>query len=199
MFEDRAWVDERRGRCVACGFFGKHALVTNVPTPNYYECDNQVRLTGRAFTHTADAFQGAIQAEPVCFVGTIYMVDDSARVQTNYPDREQALKAVIDREDRNCKDWYPYTPGFGPIQAYERKRMDLLEKESARRDRDSSKRDTRSFWAFVFIGFVGLIFAGAQIWAELRGNDVGVTVNISTPMPTQSVPDIQGDLPQEAD
>ena len=144
IFENPGWILKNRGRCASCGFFGKHALVRDVPTPNYYECDNQARLSGRAFQHPAGALYGDIQTEPVCFVGKIWMVTESANEQLNYPDREHALKAVIDKPDRNCSRWYPYTPSFGPKEHLEEFKMQQLEQDRREFQRKLSDTEQRS-------------------------------------------------------
>ena len=56
--------------------------------------------------------------------------------------------------------------------------MERLESQSAR-------RDSRSFRVMLFVGIVGLILAGAQVWASLKPTRVIVEFQ----SPTQPIPD----------
>jgi hypothetical protein len=109
-----------------------------------------------------------------------------SRTDEATPERNVAAKNVFQKPRPECDQWFQNIPGLSPEKHLELRNMQRLERESARRDADSARRDRRSFWAFVFIGIVGLILAIAQVWAQLQGNNITVSY---PPVPIQSTPD----------
>ena len=193
--------NSEKGRCISCGFFAQQVTeftgsipddMWKLPPEQYREVEMGHRQDGTfqgPWPRGATSRGAALSLVPVCFRRHFDLNDEINK--ESLPNRHEEVLAVT-QKDRKCPKWYPYTPGLGPKESYERMRMDRLERESA-------QRDTRAFRIFVIIGIVGLILAGAAVYSAFKGTNVEVTVNIPTPAPTQSVSDTPTDLIQEAE
>jgi len=160
MAESHPAESEQR-MCFSCGLFGKQAHGKNrVPDPvPHIEVTAEDRNTGKLDVSLGGSRWGAI---PTCFAGIDLQYAKELHA-TGADNPLEAVKAILhkDRGPNGCPQWVPYKNNLDPKWHLEDSRMLQLERESARRDR-------RSFWAFIFIGIVGLVLAGAQIWAQLR-------------------------------
>ena len=73
----------------------------------------------------------------------------------------------------------------------------MLQLEQERRvfeerlNRESVKRERRAFWAFLFVGVVGLILAVAQVWTQLRPTRVIVEFPSFSQPPAPDTPSVQ--------
>jgi hypothetical protein len=61
----------------------------------------------------------------MCFVGKINLME----IFVSTPNKAEADQKLLDAvmEDRHCESWYPYMPGFSPMEHYEELVMQRLE------------------------------------------------------------------------
>jgi hypothetical protein len=118
-----------QNRCVSCGFFGKHKI-------DWLEVSLEERATGVLRTAEAGWF-----TQPACIRGAADLAEERGK---NLAER-QAGQSLADAErnanmagvreslldvlnfDRECPEWYPYTPGFSPKEHVEQLQMMQLE------------------------------------------------------------------------
>src|SRR5712691_1549915 len=119
---------DSRNRCVSCGFLGQHK-------GEWFEVSLEERATGQLRQATTGWFR-----EPACIRGAANLAQEqgdtynallAGRPATDkegnltIPDGD-ALRGVI-YLDRECSEWYPYTPGFSPKEHVEELQMMQLE------------------------------------------------------------------------
>lgn len=118
------------GSCLTCGFLAKHAKETGrrVPAPTFYEIETMARLDGECFTHVPDSFLGPIETEPECIKYAAILWKEVIDETDHAGNRESAAVEVFWR-NRQCKSWYRYIPGLGPIEHVHRHDMERLDQE----------------------------------------------------------------------
>lgn len=151
-----------KGRCRSCGYLSKHATRADVlPSPRFYEAEHTERINvGALFRHAID-YREWIGTEPMCFVDEISFMQIIAADKQS--DMECKLEDAI-LEYRNCPGWYPYMPGFSPMEHYQVSQMRAYEAriETDRIAREDSYR--RQDRALII---TGLILAAGQVAAAV--------------------------------
>lgn len=105
-----------RGRCVSCGFLAKHA-VPGEGLSTYFEVESSERASGEVFSHTPDSVRGPVPTMPICFRSAFALgqeVIDEHQVRDMKGKKEAAQRVFL--RDRNCDQWFQYTPGLSPQQ-----------------------------------------------------------------------------------
>ena len=124
--------DSTEGRCLSCGFLAKHAKDTGrpIPAPTFYEIETDARLDGKCFTHVPDTLLGPVETEPEC-IKFAAMLRKEVLDETDHAGSREAAAVEVFWRDRQCKSWYPYIPGLGPIEhirRYETERLSMIDR-----------------------------------------------------------------------
>jgi hypothetical protein len=134
--------EDEKGKCRSCGFLAKHGLPgMNLPSPRFFEVDP---LERRAvfFTHLFNhslIYRNSFKTELVCFVGRADLMAELACLLEESEAIMLNARALLDR-DRQCKGWYPFTPGFDPSEHLAELRRQQLEDDRRRFEEGLSKR-----------------------------------------------------------
>lgn len=123
------YLDSEKGKCITCGFLSSRPIAPTPALPGYYEFTEQDRKTGEAKLYVESVSRRA-DAMPVCFRQVAQLESEATTLSssgqglTTY----QARVEIISK-DRNCKDWYPYTPGIEPKEHLNKLEMERLEQQ----------------------------------------------------------------------
>jgi hypothetical protein len=141
--------EQERGRCVSCGFVGRHAF-------EWYEVSQDERDTGRLYTATPDGRRSRTTLG--CIKNAANLVQERGEKLTirlagrPIADAEGivdvaaeygALRDVL-TTDRQCSKWYPYTQGFSPKEHVEELRMMQLEEDRRKHDLSLAQLQSQS-------------------------------------------------------
>ena len=144
---------DTRGRCVSCGFFGKHKadwrevgaehradgwLYDNEPGGGFNPaCIRGAADLGREFFAKLEARREARQKAGESDV------DAEGNPNPKPPSTEALLLEVLNL-DRRCSEWYPYTSGFSPKEHVEELRMMQLEEDRRKHDMELANLQVRA-------------------------------------------------------
>jgi len=156
------------GRCVTCGFLGKHAQPGSAPV-THFEVELSERWEGKLFEHRLE-FIGPVATVPICFRGAYALGREALEAGAGIQERLESAKALA-LKDRECPKWFPYAPGLDPkehlaglaIQEAEERQQNFARQiEQERRDWEvKQEAERRSFEIKVSVVFG--VFALAQI------------------------------------
>jgi hypothetical protein len=139
--------EQDRGRCVTCGFVGRHAF-------EWYEVSQEERDTGRLHSAT----RGGIRTKLGCIKNAADLVQEWGEQTTT----RLAGKPIVDAEgivdvaaeygalrdvltaDRQCSKWYPYTQGLSPKEHVEELRMMQLEEDRRKHEVSLAQLQSKS-------------------------------------------------------
>lgn len=111
------------GRCLTCGLLGKAPAGTSPQAFGAYEATWTEREDGLLFKHETSS--GTAITKPICIRFVTSFVDDLEGVyDSDTP--EVAVQALLQR-DRECEQYFEYTPLFNPKEHFEEHRMVKLE------------------------------------------------------------------------
>jgi hypothetical protein len=129
--------EQDKGRCVSCGFIGRHAF-------EWFEVSQGERDTGNLYTAT----RGGISTKLGCIRNAANLAQERGEklairlAGKSIVDAEgivdvaaeyEALRDVLNT-DRQCSEWYPYTQGFSPKEHVEQLQMMQLEEDRRQHD-----------------------------------------------------------------
>jgi hypothetical protein len=188
--------EAQKGRCVSCGFLATYG-------DRWHEVSNRERRSGRFIVQ--DGMQAWSQV--TCFRNA---ADLASEMESSNPSAPNVI-AVIGR-DRNCPEWFPYTPDRSPKEHLEKLEMIQLEHERkehdlelARLHLDAEKQSqaiaaalkatteatarftTRWTYVAVAVAVVALVFVAANYFLPDLGRQIGHALlpNLTaTPSPT---------------
>jgi hypothetical protein len=79
------------------------------------------------------AAHGSVPTELACFVDAVDLMGDIRNLPKSgtQEGNEQRTRAALESiaKDRHCSAWYPYKPGFNPIEHYEQLEMQRIEND----------------------------------------------------------------------
>lgn len=114
------------GKCETCGFFSKHGQGISAPTPRFYEVERSQRTNyNEIFAYFSDNRQ--FTCDIACFRHKVDFMREIKRLPSESDHPKKLVEMV--RLDRHCDQWWPYTPGFSPMEHYAEFNMQRLEQE----------------------------------------------------------------------
>jgi len=84
---------------------------------------------------------------------------DAERTGKKGMDENQAVMSII-REDRRCKKWTPYIPGFSPKERFEQYQTEHMERDRRRFER---RMNTNSLIVNSILTFLALAVAALSV------------------------------------
>jgi len=139
------YAESDKGKCLTCGFLAKHSEHGNrhAPlSPKYHEIEMDDRKRGQCFQETLGRTE-SFPTEPACFVWAFPLMQEVAIVSHAVPDRNKAASTVLSLE-RQCPDWFRYTPGLSPQEHFHRYEMQRTENARQKYEEDREK-ERRAF------------------------------------------------------
>lgn len=127
------------GRCETCGFFSKHGRDISAPPPRFYEVEIPDRTNfNEIFTYYGSNRQH-VGCETVCFRRKVNFMREIRKLQGTQEQGNRLVEMV--RENRKCGAWWPYMPGFSPMEHYTE--FHMMELEQRRKDYESGLENDR--------------------------------------------------------
>jgi len=190
--------EQDKGKCLTCGFLAKHTSVAPghyAPSPRYYEIEVDERQRGACFYYHIEPGR-PLTTEPACIKHAAILSNELAseleRLRTeaytleakSQATRENAAFNVVSNDQRSCKHWYPYWPGFSPKEHLEMYNSERLFELSQKIQADSLESSRKNFRATIVFGIIVVLLSTMQI-VEVWYFSTRPTPPIIVQMPTE--------------
>ncbi len=122
-------MDEGKGKCATCGFFGLSEGAAGRTIAR--RAAVQVSIEQRQYGNVFDIGVGrsSLRGVPVCILNKADFTQYSLSYFEDHNVLARSIAADLQKE-RNCQYWYPYRPGATPGEHLEEKRMiDFAERQ----------------------------------------------------------------------
>jgi len=166
-----------QGKYQTCGDFAQRIIHPSEPAIREADESARNRWPGDWVIQRG---YGDVQTIPICYVKAAHL--DAERTGKKGMDENQAVMSII-REDRRCKKWTPYIPGFSPKERFEQYQAEQTEQDRrtfAQRQEDGRRQfelrtqaDSKWFQIKTTI-FLALVALLAVPWSQWYGRLLSV-------------------------